>query len=35
MHNPAGSDIHVFELIWVSLAAVAALAMVGGQRTRP
>jgi MFS family permease len=34
MHNPDGSDIHVFELIWVSLAAVAALVMVGGQRTR-
>jgi MFS family permease len=34
MHNPSGSDIHVFELIWVSLAAVAALVMVGGQRTR-
>ena len=34
MHNPEGSDIRVFELIWVSLAAVAALVMVGGQRTR-
>ncbi|MBE3073340.1 MAG: MFS transporter [Actinobacteria bacterium] len=34
MHSPDGSDIHVFELIWVSLAAVAALVMVGGQRTR-
>jgi MFS family permease len=34
MHNPDGSDIRVFELIWVSLAAVAALAMVGGQHTR-
>jgi MFS family permease len=34
MHNPDGSDIHVFELIWVSLAAVAALVMLGGQRTR-
>ena len=34
MHNPDGSDIRVFELIWVSLAAVAALVMVGGQRTR-
>jgi len=34
MHNPNGSDIRVFELIWVSLAAVAALVMVGGQRTR-
>jgi hypothetical protein len=34
LHNPVGSDIHVFELIWVSLAAVAALVMVGGQRTR-
>ena len=34
MHNPDGSDIRVFELIWVSLAAVAALVMVGGHRTR-
>ena len=34
MHSPDGSDIHVFELIWVSLAAVAALVMVSGQRTR-
>ena len=34
MHNPDGSDIRVFELIWLSLAAVAALVMVGGQRTR-
>jgi MFS family permease len=34
MHNPDGSDIPAFVLIWVSLAAVAALAMVGGQRTR-
>ncbi len=34
MHDPNGSDILVFELIWVSLAAVAALVMVGGQRTR-
>ncbi len=34
MHNPDGSDIRVFELIWISLAAVAALVMVGGQRTR-
>ena len=34
MHNPGGSDILVFELIWVSLAAVAALVMVSGQRTR-
>ena len=34
MHNPAGSDIFAFELIWVSLAAVAALVMVGGQQTR-
>lgn len=33
MHNPAGSDIHVFEVIWLSLAAVSALAVVGGQRT--
>jgi MFS family permease len=34
MHNPDGSDIHVFALIWVSMAAVAALVMVGGQQTR-
>lgn len=34
MHNPGGSDLHVYELIWVSLAAVAALVMIGGQRTR-
>ena len=34
MHNPDGSDIRVFELIWLGLAAVAALAMVSGQRTR-
>jgi MFS family permease len=34
MHNPLGSDIHVFELIWVSLAVVATLVMVGGQRTK-
>jgi len=34
LHNPDGSDITVFELIWVSLAAVAALVMVGGQQTR-
>jgi MFS family permease len=34
MHNPAGSDILVFELIWLSLAAVSALVLVSGQRTR-
>jgi len=34
MHNPDGSDIRVFVLIWVSMAAVAALVMVGGQQTR-
>ncbi|MEP7035239.1 MAG: MFS transporter [Dermatophilaceae bacterium] len=34
LHNPNGSDTGVFELIWVSLAAVAALVMLGGQRTR-
>jgi hypothetical protein len=34
MHDPNGSDLRVFEIIWVSLAAVAALVMVGGQRTR-
>jgi MFS family permease len=34
LHNPEGSDIRVFELIWLSLAAVAALVMASGQRTR-
>jgi MFS family permease len=34
MHNPLGSDVRVFEVIWVALAGVAALVMVGGQRTR-
>jgi len=34
LHNPDGSDVHVFELIWLCLAAVAALTIVGGQRTR-
>lgn len=34
MHNPDGSDIHVFELIWLSMAALAALVMVSGQRIR-
>lgn len=34
LHNPDGSDVHVFALIWLSLAVVAALTMVGGQRTR-
>jgi hypothetical protein len=34
LHNPAGSDIRVFELIWLSLAAVSALVMISGQRTR-
>jgi MFS family permease len=34
LHNPAGSDIRVFELIWLSLAVVSALVMVSGQRTR-
>ena len=34
MHNPDGSDIHVFELIWLSMAAVATLVMVSGQRIR-
>jgi MFS family permease len=34
MHSAHGSDIHVFELIWLALAAVAALVMVSGQRTR-
>jgi len=34
LHNPTGSDNGVFELIWISLAAVAALVMLGGQQTR-
>jgi MFS family permease len=34
LHHPDGSDLQVFEIIWISLAAVAALVMVGGQRTR-
>ena len=34
LHNSNGSDTGVFELIWLSLAAVAALVMVGGQQTR-
>ena len=34
MHNPLGSDIRVFELIWFSLGAVAALVIFSGQRTR-
>jgi MFS family permease len=35
MHNPLGSDIRAFELIWVSLAAVAALVIFSGRRTTP
>ena len=34
LHNPTGSDNGLFELIWISLAAVAALVMLGGQQTR-
>ncbi|MDQ1537658.1 MAG: hypothetical protein QOE58_2051 [Actinomycetota bacterium] len=34
MHNADGSDVRVFELIWVFLAVVAALVMVSGQRTK-
>jgi hypothetical protein len=34
LHNANGSDNAVFVLIWVSLATVAALVMVGGQQTR-
>ena len=34
LHNPNGSDNAVFVLIWVALASVAALVMVGGQQTR-
>jgi hypothetical protein len=34
MHNPHGSDIPVFVLMWVILAGVASLVMLGGQRIR-
>jgi len=34
LHNPTGSDNGLFELIWISLAALAALVMLGGQQTR-
>jgi hypothetical protein len=34
MHNTRGSDIHVFELIWLSMAALAALVMLSGHRIR-
>ncbi|MEP7193731.1 MAG: MFS transporter [Actinomycetota bacterium] len=35
MHDPLGSDIRAFELIWVSLAVVAALVIFSGRRTKP
>ena len=34
MHHPHGSDVPVFVLMWVILAGVASLVMVGGQRIR-
>ena len=34
MHDPLGSDVPVFVLMWVILAGVASLVMVGGQRIR-
>ncbi|HZW45024.1 MAG TPA: MFS transporter [Dermatophilaceae bacterium] len=34
MHDPHGSDVPVFVLMWVILAGVASLVIVGGQRTR-
>jgi len=34
MHHPHGSDIPVFVLMWVVLAGVASLVIVGGQRIR-
>jgi len=34
MHHPHGSDIPVFVLMWVILAGVASLVVVGGQRIR-
>ena len=34
MHHPHGSDVSVFVLMWVILAGVASLVMVGGQRIR-
>jgi MFS family permease len=34
MHDPQGSDVPVFVLMWLLLAGVASLVMVGGQRIR-
>jgi len=34
MHDPHGSDVSVFVLMWVILAGVASLVIVGGQRIR-
>lgn len=34
MHDPLGSDVPVFVLMWLILAGVASLVMVGGQRIR-
>lgn len=34
MHHPHGSDVPVFVLMWVILAGVASLVVVGGQRIR-
>lgn len=34
MHHPDGSDVPVFVLMWLILAGVASLVMVGGQRIR-
>ena len=34
LHQPHGSDIPVFVLMWVTLAGVASLVVVGGQRIR-
>ncbi|MBE3074832.1 MAG: MFS transporter [Actinobacteria bacterium] len=34
MHDPHGSDVPVFVLMWVILAGVASLVIVGGQRIR-
>ncbi|MEO8555550.1 MAG: MFS transporter [Actinomycetota bacterium] len=34
MHSPQGSDIPVFVLMWLILAGVASLVMLGGQRIR-
>ncbi|WP_347352218.1 MFS transporter [Intrasporangium sp.] len=34
LHDPHGSDVHVFALMWAVLAVIAAIAIVSGRRTR-